>query len=127
MFIEPAMKFERRGWIEVICGSMFSGKTEELIRRLRRARIARLQVAVFREPGLLLPGWIWITWAGLSDKCRNYLLKRNTSPSYMPFVCNVGIWLIILTEREEVQYRLSLEIKTCTNPAAVIVLKKGIC
>ena len=58
MFIEPAMKFERRGWIEVICGSMFSGKTEELIRRLRRMRIARLQVAVFREPGLLLPGWI---------------------------------------------------------------------
>jgi thymidine kinase len=48
MFIEPAMIFERRGWIEVICGSMFSGKTEELIRRLRRARIARLRVAVFK-------------------------------------------------------------------------------
>ncbi|MFI5193374.1 MAG: thymidine kinase [Chitinophagales bacterium] len=48
MFIEPATTFERRGWIEVICGSMFSGKTEELIRRLRRARIARLRVAVFK-------------------------------------------------------------------------------
>jgi thymidine kinase len=48
MFIEPAMQFERRGWIEVICGSMFSGKTEELIRRLRRARIANLRVAVFK-------------------------------------------------------------------------------
>ena len=48
MFIEPAMSFERRGWIEVICGSMFSGKTEELIRRLRRAQIARLRVAVFK-------------------------------------------------------------------------------
>jgi thymidine kinase len=48
MFIEPAMQFERRGWIEVICGSMFSGKTEELIRRLRRARIAHLRVAVFK-------------------------------------------------------------------------------
>ncbi|HEY4155563.1 MAG TPA: thymidine kinase [Puia sp.] len=48
MFIEPAIKFERRGWIEVICGSMFSGKTEELIRRLRRARIANLRVAVFK-------------------------------------------------------------------------------
>ena len=33
MFIEPAIQFERRGWIEVICGSMFSGKTEELIRQ----------------------------------------------------------------------------------------------
>ena len=32
MFIEPNLKGDRRGWIEVICGSMFSGKTEELIR-----------------------------------------------------------------------------------------------
>jgi len=36
------------GWIEVICGSMFSGKTEELIRRLRRAQIARQKVAIFK-------------------------------------------------------------------------------
>lgn len=36
------------GWIEVICGCMFSGKTEELIRRLRRAQIARQNVAVFK-------------------------------------------------------------------------------
>jgi len=36
------------GWIEVICGSMFSGKTEELIRRVRRAQIARQRVQVFK-------------------------------------------------------------------------------
>src|SRR5262249_13610530 len=36
------------GWIEVICGSMFSGKSEELIRRLRRAQIARQQVQIFK-------------------------------------------------------------------------------
>ena len=36
------------GWIEVICGSMFSGKTEELIRRLRRAQIARPRVQIFK-------------------------------------------------------------------------------
>src|ERR1700733_4819069 len=36
------------GWIEVICGPMFSGKSEELIRRLRRARIARRRVQVFK-------------------------------------------------------------------------------
>ena len=36
------------GWIEVVCGSMFSGKTEELIRRVRRAQIARQQVQVFK-------------------------------------------------------------------------------
>ena len=36
------------GWVEVICGSMFCGKTEELIRRVRRARIARQKVQVFK-------------------------------------------------------------------------------
>jgi thymidine kinase len=36
------------GWIEVICGSMFSGKTEELIRRLRRAQIAKQKVMIFK-------------------------------------------------------------------------------
>ena len=36
------------GWIEVICGSMFSGKTEELIRRLRRAQIAQMEIAIFK-------------------------------------------------------------------------------
>jgi thymidine kinase len=48
MFIEPNINNERRGWIEVICGSMFSGKTEELIRRLKRARIANLSVEIFK-------------------------------------------------------------------------------
>ena len=51
MFIEPTLKNEKRGWIEVICGSMFSGKTEELIRRLKRAKIANLHVEIFK-PGL---------------------------------------------------------------------------
>ena len=36
------------GWIEVICGSMFSGKTEELIRRLRRAQIAKMNITIFK-------------------------------------------------------------------------------
>ncbi len=40
--------YERRGWIEVIVGGMFSGKTEELIRRLRRAQLARQRVQVFK-------------------------------------------------------------------------------
>ena len=39
---------ERRGWIEVVCGSMFSGKTEELIRRVKRARLARQRVLLFK-------------------------------------------------------------------------------
>ena len=38
----------RAGWIEVICGSMFSGKTEELIRRLNRAKIAKQKVEIFK-------------------------------------------------------------------------------
>jgi thymidine kinase len=38
----------RKGWIEVVCGSMFSGKTEELIRRLRRAQFAKQKVEIFK-------------------------------------------------------------------------------
>lgn len=48
MFIEPSYNGEKRGWIEVICGSMFSGKTEELIRRLRRVEIANLRSEIFK-------------------------------------------------------------------------------
>lgn len=48
MFIEPNLRGDKRGWVEVICGSMFSGKTEELIRRLKRARIANLKVEIFK-------------------------------------------------------------------------------
>ena len=48
MYIEPNIFGERRGYIEVICGSMFSGKTEELIRRLKRVRIANLKVEIFK-------------------------------------------------------------------------------
>ena len=48
MFIEPIFKGECGGWIEVVCGSMFSGKTEELIRRLKRAKIANLRVEIFK-------------------------------------------------------------------------------
>jgi len=48
MFLEPHFKGQRSGWIEVICGSMFSGKTEELIRRTKRAAIANQKVAIFK-------------------------------------------------------------------------------
>lgn len=48
MFIEPNYQSNKTGWIEVVCGSMFSGKTEELIRRLKRARIANMQVEIFK-------------------------------------------------------------------------------
>jgi len=52
MFIEPHLgarrQADRAGWIEVICGCMFSGKTEELIRRLNRALIAKQKVEIFK-------------------------------------------------------------------------------
>lgn len=49
MFLESkANRDKRKGWIEVISGSMFSGKTEELIRRLRRARYAQQKVEIFK-------------------------------------------------------------------------------
>lgn len=48
MFLENTVnQKEQFGWIEVICGSMFSGKTEELIRRLKRAQFARQKVEIF--------------------------------------------------------------------------------
>ncbi|MEY4904439.1 MAG: hypothetical protein RLZZ292_2254 [Bacteroidota bacterium] len=48
MFLEPHFRGQRSGWIEVVCGSMFSGKTEELIRRLKRAKIANQRVEIFK-------------------------------------------------------------------------------
>ena len=51
MFLEPKYRGQRSGWIEVITGCMFSGKTEELIRRIRRAQIARQKVGIFK-PGI---------------------------------------------------------------------------
>lgn len=49
MFVEPNFyKQKKTGWIEVICGCMFSGKTEELIRRLNRALIAKQKVEIFK-------------------------------------------------------------------------------
>ena len=48
MFLEKSKNHTKSGWIEVICGSMFSGKTEELIRRLRRAIIAKQRVEIFK-------------------------------------------------------------------------------
>ncbi|MGE0567654.1 MAG: thymidine kinase [Bacteroidia bacterium] len=48
MFREEKGSAPKKGWIEVICGSMFSGKTEELIRRLKRAQIAKQKVEIFK-------------------------------------------------------------------------------
>lgn len=50
MFLEDTQKEKKRGqgWIEVICGSMFSGKTEELLRRLNRAKIAKQKIEIFK-------------------------------------------------------------------------------
>jgi thymidine kinase len=48
MFLEPRFKGQRSGWIEIITGCMFSGKTEELIRRIKRAVIANQNVQIFK-------------------------------------------------------------------------------
>jgi thymidine kinase len=48
MHLDRPDRFQRGGWIEVICGGMFSGKSEELIRRIRRAKIAKLNVKAFK-------------------------------------------------------------------------------
>jgi thymidine kinase len=51
MFVEPTIgssSLKTKGWVEVVCGSMFSGKTEELIRRLNRALLAQQTVEIFK-------------------------------------------------------------------------------
>ena len=49
MFLESNIQNSQQlGWIEVICGSMFSGKTEELIRRLKRAEFAKQKILIFK-------------------------------------------------------------------------------
>ena len=49
MFLETkANRSNKKGWIEVICGSMFSGKTEELLRRIKRARFAKQKIELFK-------------------------------------------------------------------------------
>lgn len=48
MFLEPKYRGQRSGWIEVVTGCMFSGKTEELIRRIKRATIANQEVMIFK-------------------------------------------------------------------------------
>ena len=67
------------GWVEVICGSMFSGKTEELIRRVRRAQIARQRVQVFKP--------------SLDDR---YVLEKVTSHNGM------DVEATIVTEAREI-------------------------
>jgi thymidine kinase len=48
MFLETNIAGSKRGWIEVICGSMFSGKTEELIRRIKRAQLAKQKLEIYK-------------------------------------------------------------------------------
>jgi len=48
MFLETTITERKRGWIEVICGSMFSGKTEELIRRLKRSQYAKQKIEIYK-------------------------------------------------------------------------------
>ncbi|MCB0408739.1 MAG: thymidine kinase [Flavobacteriales bacterium] len=49
MFLENNINTtQKKGWIEVVCGSMFSGKTEELIRRMKRAQFAKQTVEIFK-------------------------------------------------------------------------------
>lgn len=48
MFLEPNINQKKTGWVEVVCGCMFSGKTEELLRRLKRAKIANQKIEIFK-------------------------------------------------------------------------------
>ena len=80
MFLENTVNHtEQFGWIEVICGSMFSGKTEELIRRLRRAKFAKQRVEIFKPTVARPTARIGTTWAlnVYSDVVGTYRYKNN--------------------------------------------------
>lgn len=87
MFLEPHFKGQRSGWIEVICGCMFSGKTEELIRRLKRAKIAELKVEVFKprldtrydESSIVSHDTASVLATPLENSERLLLVSENTS------------------------------------------------
>ena len=75
------MSYERKGWIEVIVGGMFSGKTEELIRRLRRSEFARQKIQVFKP--------------GIDDRydAKNVTSHNSNSFNALPIESSEEIWL----------------------------------
>lgn len=76
MFLEQFnQENTQQGWIEVICGSMFSGKTEELIRRLRRAEIAKQSIVLFKP----IIDDRYATEAVVSHQGQSWLAKRVIS------------------------------------------------
>lgn len=79
MFIENH-HLPKKGWIEVIAGSMFSGKTEELIRRLNRAKIARQKVEIFKPA-------VDIRYSEDEVVSHNSNAIRSTSVETLPIFC----------------------------------------
>lgn len=76
MFLEQFnQEITQQGWIEVICGSMFSGKTEELIRRLRRAEFAKQTIVLFKP----IIDDRYATEAVVSHQGQSWLAKRVAS------------------------------------------------
>lgn len=76
MFLEQFnQENTQQGWIEVICGSMFSGKTEELIRRLRRAEFAKQSIVLFKP----IIDDRYATEAVVSHQGQSWLAKRVIS------------------------------------------------
>ncbi len=87
------MKFSS-GWIEAICGSMFSGKSEELIRRVRRAEIARQKVQVFK-PTLDTRSGNICSHSGLATGC---VLVDENRPSLILEKINPGTHVVAIDE-----------------------------
>ena len=79
MFLENN---KHKGWIEVICGSMFSGKTEELIRRMKRAQFANLKVEIFKPSidGLKISTLRLANCARFMRRISSSVLPENIEP-----------------------------------------------
>ena len=72
MFLEST---NRAGWIEVVCGSMFSGKTEELIRRLKRAQFARQKVEIFKPKMCVIRMKMWYRMTRIRFVVRRWKIR----------------------------------------------------
>ena len=78
MFLETTITERKRGWIEVICGSMFSGKTEELIRRLKRSQYAKQKIEIADADTYFDTRIDSANWFGSTDEIKEQALVTAT-------------------------------------------------
>ncbi|GAB4421114.1 MAG: thymidine kinase [Bacteroidia bacterium] len=117
MFIEINSTNRKAGWIEVICGSMFSGKTEELIRRLRRAQIARQKVEIFK-PAIDTR----YSEEHIVSHNRNAIPSQPVSASEQILLLAAGVEVVGIDEAQFFDAQLPAVLRTLANQGARVIV-----